>query len=86
MSGLPFPIFLLFVFFGFGFMVFVISIVFELLKRRQELGHSTRSGFDEEDTQSMQELHQLAVRMEKRIETLETLLLDMSHRDTTTRC
>lgn len=48
----------------------------KILKGKDGSGGGGGAGASKEDVQTIQELNRIAVRMEKRIEALETLLLD----------
>ncbi|MCG3199258.1 MAG: hypothetical protein GHCLOJNM_03768 [bacterium] len=48
----------------------------KILKGKDGSGSVGGAGASKEDVQTIQELNRIAVRMEKRIEALETLLLD----------
>lgn len=63
---------------GVGFLVVMALILFTILRLFRG---RRRSSFDADETRMMQEIHQGLEKMEKRVDTLETLLLEQERKD-----
>jgi phage shock protein B len=58
----------------YAFVIILVAMILSYQLRRHQLRDSER--FNEEDTQSIQAIHKGLLKMEERIEALETILLD----------